>query len=69
MTKEPMKAGKKISVKQAVVSTAGSFVNYRTPTEPVIAKFNSSSSKPDSVASILANKTVVFSDTIIEINH
>ena len=69
MTKGPLKAGKKMPVKQTAISTTGSFVNYWNPTEPIVTEFNSSSSKPDSLASILANKTIVFSDTVIETDH
>ena len=66
MIREPSKVGDKMLVRQAPISTSGLFVNYRVPTELVPAEFNSVSAKPDSLASISANKTIIFSDEIIE---
>lgn len=66
MIKELSKVGGKMSVRQASISTSGLFINYRVPTELVPAEFNSVSAKPDSLASISANKTVIFSDEVIE---
>jgi len=51
--------------KQGAISTTGLFVTYRTETPSAPVDFNVVSAKPDSEASILANKIVVYSDELI----
>lgn len=65
MIKELLKGGAKMLAKQALVSTTGLFVNYRSETPSAPATFNAVSAKPDSEASISANKIVIYSDKLI----
>jgi len=51
--------------KQRLVSTTGLFINYRVETPLVPANFNAVSAKPDSEASISANKIIICSDELI----
>lgn len=68
MIKEHLKVGEKIVIKQSTGSTAGLFVNYQVPTSLAPLGFNSTSAKPDSAASILANKIIIFSPEVISSN-
>jgi len=54
--------------KPTLVSTTGLFVNYRAETPSAPAIFNAVSAKPDSEASISANKIVIYSDELIDKN-
>lgn len=65
MIKELLKGGEKMLIKQGAVSTTGLFVTYKTETPLAPADFNVVSAKPDSEASILANKIVIYSDELI----
>jgi hypothetical protein len=68
MIKEHLKVGEKIIIEQSIGSTTGSFVNYQTPTPLAPSEFNSVSAKPDSAASILANKIIIFSAELVDNN-
>jgi len=61
MIKEHLKVGEKTIIKQITVSMTGSFVNYQVSTSLAPLEFDSVSAKPDSIASILANKFLVIS--------
>ncbi len=65
MIKELLKGGGKMLAKPALVSTTGLFVNYRSETPSAPATFNAVSAKPDSEASISANKIVIYSDELV----
>jgi hypothetical protein len=69
MIKERLRAGEETIVKEIRVGTTGSFVNYHVSTSLASPQFDSVSARPDSVASILANKAIVFLDVVIEENH
>jgi len=65
MTNELLKGGVKMLVKHGHGSTTGLFVNYRVETPLAPADFNAVSAKSDSEASVLANKTIIYSDELI----
>lgn len=65
MIKEHLRVGEKMLSKQGLVSTTGLFINYRVETPLAPADFNAVSAKPDSEASISANKIIIFSDELI----
>ena len=65
MIKGRLKGGEKMLAKQGAISTTGLFITYRSETPLAPIDFNVVSAKPDSEASILANKIVVYSDELI----